>query len=478
MSRSPLFLLIDQGGQSSRVSVRDMDGRERFHTAREVHTSMPAPGRVEQDPERMLTDLHGCIREALAAPGVDASSLVAAALAVQRGNVLCWERDTGYPLTPVLSWMDRRRPERALPEDIGERVRSETGLRHSVYGGAAKIRWCLEAVPEVAAALAEDRLAFGPLGTWLVRGLVARSPHRVDETLAQRTLLYSHRTRRWSPALLVAFGRPAVPLPTPVTSFNDFGPISQAGRALPLRLLTGDQNVVPCIESEPDPDCVHINLGTGAFVLRALPAVPCGFRPSPFQLTMLPTASAGQARYALEGSVHAAGSELTRLAADSGIAIADLPFDAALSRDTEAGMFMNTADGLGSPWWFRGRERRFIPAELTLAQRLAAVVENLVFLLRVNLELLEAKSGPSGYIVLTGGLSRNERLCQRLADGLGRRVRRLCGGEATQVGMWRCLSASKAPGPGYSELAPGPVPGLEARYRRWRRYMPSPPESG
>lgn len=476
MSRAPLFLLIDQGGQSSRVSIRDMDGRERFRTARQVRTSTPAPGRVEQDAEQIFADLHACIREAVAAPGLDASKLVAAALAVQRGNVLCWERDTGRPLTPVLSWMDQRRPEHTLPGDIGDLVRGETGLRHSPYGGAAKLRWCLEHVREVAAALADDRLAFGPLGAWLVRGLVKEHPHQVDETLAQRTLLYSHRTRQWSPALLKAFGLPARPLPEPVISRHDFGPIEQAARPLPLRLLTGDQNLVPFIDPEPDPDCVYLNLGTGAFLLRPLPAGPCGFEPDPFQLTMLPTGD-DEPRYALEGSVHAAGSELARLAVDSGIAAADLPFEEALSPDTETGIFVNTADGLGSPWWFRGRERQFIPAELPLAGRLAAVAENLVFLLRFNLERLEAKSGPAERIVVAGGLSRNERLCQRLADGLGRRVHRLHGGEATQIGMWRCLSGPKAPGPGYSEVAPGPVPGLEARYRRWRRHMPTVPES-
>ncbi|MDT8449438.1 MAG: FGGY-family carbohydrate kinase, partial [Wenzhouxiangellaceae bacterium] len=181
------------------------------------------------------------------------------------------------------------------------------------------------------------------------------------------------------------------------------------------------------------------------------------------------------ARYALEGSVHAAGAALQWLAAASGVARTALPIDEALSPDTEPALFVNTADGLGSPWWRRGDRREFLPAGGSLPQRLAAVVENMVFLLRVNLEQLEELRGPARRIVVAGGLSRNAALCQRLADGLQRRIHRLDGGEATIVGMWRRVSGSNAPGPGYLTLEPDPAPALERRYSQWRRQMPPVP---
>ena len=478
MSDTKLFLLIDQGGQSSRVQLVNAEGNERFATRRPVKTRAPQAGRVEQDGERILTDLRDAIREALNAPGINARALVAAGLAVQRGNVLCWDRDTGQALTPVLSWRDRRQPRHCPPEDVGERVRRETGLRHSAYGGAAKLRWCLESVPEVLRAMERGRLAFGPLGAFLLRGLVAEHPHLVDETLAQRTLLYSPATRDWSPALLEAFGLPLEPLPVAVPAEHEFGRLIDADHPLPLKLAIGDQNAVPAIEAEPGSDCAFINLGTGAFILRPLPPGDAPSHPEPFQLSII--GRTGQhLHYALEGSVHGAGSALKRLTAEHGIANVDQAIGKALGSEIRPGLFLNTVDGLGSPWWYAGGQPEFVPAAaLSDSQRVAAVVESIVFLLRVNLQLLVAKRGAVRCVRVAGGLSRSERLCQRLADGLRCRVERLRDGEATSLGVWRRLSGSHQPGPGYQTFEPETTPGLEERYRRWLAHMPDVPDLG
>lgn len=477
MSDEALFLLIDQGGQSSRVLVIDAEGNERFRTRRAVITREPEPGRAEQDGDAILADLRDAIRQAFVAPKIKAVDIVAAGLAVQRGNVLCWDRETGRALTPVLSWRDRRQPRHQPPEGVGELVRRETGLRHSDYGGAAKLRWCLESVPAVARALERDRLAFGPLGAFLVHGLVEGNPHLVDETLAQRTLLYSRHTGSWSAALLEAFGLPSGPLPAPVPSEHEFGRLADADHALPLKLSIGDQNIIPSIETGQDPDCVFINLGTGAFVLRPLPIGPTHSQPAPFQLSII--ARRGRnVQYALEASVHGAGSALNRLCAEEATDQVDSALDEALAPGIEPGLFLNTVDGLGSPWWCPGIRPEFVPAAgLDRQQRLAAVVESIVFLLRVNLEQLAAKRGPAGRVLVAGGLSRSERLCQHLADGLGCRIECLRGGEATSVGLWRRLSASREPGPGYRIIDPEASPALEDRYREWRRRMPPVPRT-
>ena len=52
-----------------------------------------------------------------------------------------------------------------------------------------------------------------------------------------------------------------------------------------------------------------------------------------------------------------------------------------------------------------------------------------LFLLRVNLDLLATKRGSVRRVRVTGDLSRSERLCQRMADGLACRVERLRDGE-------------------------------------------------
>ena len=482
MSGEALFLLIDQGGQSSRVLVADADGNQRFGARRPVVTRAPQSGCAEQDGDRILADLRNAIGQTLAAPGIEARKILAAGLAVQRGNVLCWDRETGKALTPVLSWRDRRRPRHRPPDDVAEQVRRETGLRYTPYGGADKLRWFLESMPAVARALDRGRLAFGPLGAFLVRGLVQDHPHCVDETLAQRTLLYSRHARAWSPALLEAFGLPIEPLPAPVPADHTFGRLADADHRLSLRLVIGDQNVVPAIDAAPDPDCVFINLGTGAFILRPLPPGDVPSQPDPFQLSILGRSvgrsgsNGAQTRYALEGSIHGAGSALNWLRARDSLENIEPAIDDALAAERAPGLFVNTVDGLGSPWWCPGRQPEFVPATgLSNRQRLAAVIESIVFLLRVNLEQLATKRGPVRRVRVTGGLSRSERLCQRMADGLGCRVERLRGGEGTITGLWRRLSGSAATSPGDQTFEPEDVPGLEDRYREWLQRMPPMP---
>ena len=481
MSGEALFLLIDQGGQSSRILVTDAGGNQRFGARRPVVTRAPQADCAEQDGDRILSDLRDAISQALDASGIEARKIRAAGLAVQRGNVLCWDRETGKALTPVLSWRDRRRPRHRPPDDVAEQVRRETGLRYTPYGGADKLRWFLESMPAVARALDRGRLAFGPLGAFLVRGLVRGHPHCVDETLAQRTLLYSRHARAWSPALLEAFGLPIEPLPAPVPADHGFGRLADADHPLPLKLVIGDQNVVPAIDAAPDPDCVFINLGTGAFILRPLPPGDVPSQPDPFQLSIIGRSGRNgkQTRYALEGSIHGAGSAVNWLRARDRIENIEPAFEDALNAERAPGLFLNTVDGLGSPWWCPGRPPEFVSANgLSNRQRLAAVIESIVFLLRVNLEQLATKRGPIRRVRVTGGLSRSERLCQCMADGLGCRVERLHSGEATSLGLWRRLSASRKPGPGYQTFDPEPAPGLENRYREWLRRMPAVPKPG
>lgn len=322
-------------------------------------------------------------------------------------------------------------------------------------------------------ALRRGRLAFGPLGAFLLHGLIEGHPHQVDETLAQRTLLYSRRSRSWSPALLQAFGLPAEPLPAPVPADHEFGRLIDADHPLPLRLAIGDQNVVPAIGSAGDPDGVFINLGTGAFILKPLKSGGPLPDPDPFQLSII--GRDGQhSRYALEGSVHGAGSALNRLHARDDPAGRGRAVEEALAEENAPGLFLNTVDGLGSPWWRSGGPPRFVPAEeLSKRQCLAAVLESIVFLLRVNLERLAATQGPVREVLTAGGLSRSDGLCQRMADGLGCRIRRLRGAEATTTGLWRRLSGPAAPGPCFQPFEPRPNPDLEARYLDWGRHMPA-----
>src|SRR4030095_11609205 len=135
-----------------------------------------------------------------------ARDIVAAGLACQRSTVVCWDRADGRALSPALSWQDRR--EAGFLEQLSDRagwIRERTGLVLSPHYGANKLRWCLETLPEVRAAAASDRLAAGPLASFLASRLLPEQPVCVDPSNAARTLLFDPATQDWVPELLDAF---------------------------------------------------------------------------------------------------------------------------------------------------------------------------------------------------------------------------------------------------------------------------------
>jgi glycerol kinase len=109
----------------------------------------------------------------------------------------------------------------------------------------------------------------------------------------------------------------------------------------------------------------------------------------------------------------------------------------------------------------------------TPVERFAAVIESIVFMIAENLERMVDHGGALRRVVVTGGLSRSEGLCRRLAATLGVPVQR--GGlEATARGA--AALATPPGGPRWvseagASFAPEPDPALAARRERWRAVL-------
>ncbi len=473
MSRdSELYLILDAGGQSLRARVHDQHGQVKAESGQAIASDEQADGRVTLDGEALVEAAWQVLAQVADELGSRCSQVAMAGLAVQRGSVLCWDRKTGQALSPVFSWRDRRGFDLGDRERevLARRVRSESGLRFSPYGGAAKIRWSLDNLPEVQAALQDQRLAAGPLGSFLLQRLLDSSPLLVDDTLAQRTLLWSRRDCDWSNALLEAFGIPRRILPEVVPGTHEFGYLGKPFSGVPLRTLVGDQNALAWLGGAGREQCLMINVGTGAFMLRptATPLLAEGF-----QTSFLERDQGGC--YALEASIHGAASALEWLARREGEAFAPDRLAGLRRRCPDPPLFLNAVDGLGSPWWLPGIEPEFI-GQADADGRLLAVLESIVFLARINLEHMESASAPVQRILVSGGLSRSPDFCQLLADGLGRGIERLDDGEGTAAGTWCRLSRADAALLNWTPFEPAESASLEQRFQSWRAHMPPEPE--
>lgn len=464
-----LYLALDQGGHASRALVFNAAGTLVSSASIPIATQRIGDGRIEHDPEELVASLRQAVDAACAElpPG---SRILAAGLATQRSSMACWHRQTGLALSPVISWQDRRNA--AWLERLGAeagRIRALTGLVLTPHYGASKMRWCLDNLPAVRAALADGNLVMGPLASFLTCRLLEGRPLLADPANASRTQLWALATRDWSPELLALFGIDGDVLPRAVPSRYDYGRLPTPAGPVPLTVVTGDQSAVPFAFGPLDPAIAYVNLGTGAFAQRAVSgALPV----APRLLVSVVWSTASHVDYLLEGTVNGAGSALDWLADREGTPLPLLlaEAEAALAAGEAPPLFINGVSGLGAPFWVSRLESRFVGAG-SRGARVLAVLESIAFLLQVNLDEMGPHGPPLTRLLVTGGLSANAHLCACLASLSGLPVVRTEDPEATARGLARLVAgdASAAwPVPRGILQRPGANPALHARYARWR----------
>ncbi|MBA3564923.1 MAG: hypothetical protein H0W33_13145 [Gammaproteobacteria bacterium] len=461
------YLAIDQGGHASRAMVFDRAGAVIAAAFSPLATRYPQDGWVEHDAEALLASVRAAVNDALSAVD-DSACIRAAGLATQRSSIVCWDRGTGEPLSPVISWQDRRNADWLRQQDLDPAaLRDVTGLVVSPHYGASKLRWCLDHLVSVRCAREQNTLAAGPVASFVLSQLLEERPFVVDPANASRTLLWDHRSRDWSTSLLKQFGIPRSMLPDCVGNRYAYGHLPFGDGHIPLEICTGDQSAVPFAFGPPREDAAYVNIGTGAFIQRLIDHPPGSTHGL---LVSVSWQHGTEATYALEGTVNGAGSALAAIGEELGV-------DPESAFGEPVGpaqpLFLNGIGGLGSPFWLPKFKSRFV-GEGEPAARLRAVLESIAFLLQENLEPMAKLGGPLDALIMTGGLAAHDELCQTVADLSGLRVLRPTVREATARGLaW--LIAGRPPDwhAAVQRFEPAPDTNIGRRFTRWREAMRS-----
>jgi glycerol kinase len=466
-----LYLALDQGGHASRAIIFDATGETRAQSHAPVATVRPACGYVEHDPEQLCESLAIAIADAcqhVTGPG----DLVAAGLATQRSSIVCWDRTSGAALSPVISWQDRRNA--ALIARLNSHARAiheRTGLVLSPHYGASKLRWCLDNLSEVESAAHDGRLAFGPLSSFLLFRLLEEHPLLTDPANASRTQLYDPAARSWAPELLDLFGINCAHLPAPVPTRHEFGRLKVQGRRIPVRVCTGDQSSVPFAFGTARLDSAYVNIGTGAFIQCLLnePMVVSRL------LTSVIWSDDRRTLYTLEGTINGANSALDWFSETEGVDAQRMfaALNPDVGRESSSLLFLNGVSGLGSPFWVPSFASRFVGTG-SVQERFVALLESILFLIRLNLDEMQHTGVRLERVIITGGLSSSDWLCQRLADLLSLPLHRYQEFEATARGLGFLVADQPAEwrlGSNVRLFAPSSNPHLLERFFAWLKEM-------
>ena len=437
------ILAIDAGTRSSRAILFNAAGRQVALASRETGLDRIDHYHVEQDGTEILASLREVITEVLASATAD--QVVTAGFATQRSSVIAWNRETGEALSPVLSWQDRR--EHAWIQTLEEKsayIHKATGLPLTPHYGASKLRWLLRNNRKVRDAACDRTLALGPLAAFLVANLTSCYPGLVDHANASRTQLWNIHRAEWDGNLLDWFGIQKRWLPETRPIRSSYGKL--AVHDIPLNALNGDQTAALHADGEIDQETVLVNLGTGGFVLK--PTGPTLMTHDAL-LSGLCDSSDTTRSYLLEGTVNGAGAALRWSRKQHGLDTTPAAVSKALAtcRDPQQ-LFINSIGGLGSPWWMDGPSPCWCnlhglpvsPADKAAA--IASIIESILFLVMNNLALLLEITPGIRHIQISGGLSNQDLVCQKLANLSGLQVIRTNQPEATARGIaW--LAAGK-----------------------------------
>jgi len=423
------YLGVDQGSNSSRAVLFDGSGGVVVDAAQKVSLNRFDTGHVEHNAVQLLDSVASVIKQVLSSlDDQQLKQVSACGIATQRSTVLAWDV-YGRALSPALSWQDVRAEallDKLKPHE--REIRRLTGLPLTAYYSASKMNWLLSESDSVKQC-APNELRVSPLVSYLLFHLLDNKPYEIDFSNAQRTQLFELDSLTWSEQLCNWFKVDARLLPDCMPMCANYGQLVDT--RIPVTAVCGDQNAAMFGTGAMEQGVALVNIGSGAFVLRELDELGN----STSQLTGIAYADMNKVSYMREATINGAGNALNWAQQQWHVddLLSRLP--EWIEQVNEPPVFINAVGGLGTPWMQGGLHSTFIGnGNYTDAEKVVAVIESIVFMIQVNLELMSAEA-PLKKLRVSGGLSKQDGLCQKLSNLSGFEVERTNITEATARGV-------------------------------------------
>jgi glycerol kinase len=461
----PLVLAIDQGTTNSKALLIDGAGTIVARASAAVAVNYPRPGWVEQSANDIWRSVVEVAKRVIAA--AEGRPVAAIGISNQRESVLLWDRRTGRPSGPCITWQCRRSAERiaALRSPAFEQqVAAITGLGLNPLFPAAKLGWLLDADAERRKLAASGQLCAGTVDTWLLFNLTGGKVHATDFGNASRTQLFDMRVGAWSAELAAAFDVPVGILPDARASDADFG-TTAAGSGLPtgipVRAIMGDSHAALFGHGIRAPGAVKATYGTGSSLMTLTPA-PVASQHG--LSTTIAWRRGDRTAFALEGNITVSAQAAAWMAALLGLKDAAALTELAKTVPDSGGVvFVPALAGLGAPHWKDSARAIFTGLALgtTRGQLARATFEAIALQIRDVFVAMEQDAATRlDVLSVDGGATDNDFLVQLQADVLDRPVQRRTVTELSAAGAGIMAGASAGL---WSDTGPEPLRAVRDR---------------
>lgn len=463
-------LAIDQGTTNTKALLFDSGGGILARGSASAPMEHPRPGWAQQDAGAIWQSVEQAIAQVCrASAGID---VLAIGISNQRESALLWDRATGAPLGPCISWQCRRTTDACLlleRQGYGEEILAATGLKLDPLFSAGKIAWLLDNIPGARDRAEKGELCAGTIDGWILHNLTGI--HATDHSNASRTQLMCLQTGQWHGRMLDIFRIPASVLPAIRHSSAGFGATLNGQTALPggipVGAVLGDSHAALLGHGIDAGGRVKVTIGTGSSLMVTTGEnIPVSGSLS----NTVAWSGADGCTFALEGNIAISGHAVAYAAALLGIADERALTELAASvKDSGGVRFVPALAGIGAPHW--RPEARGVLCGMSLSTSPAhiarATFEAIALQINDVFQQMEAGLGHRlASLSVDGGAAKNDLLLQLLADVLDRDIERVGCAEASALGAARM--AARTMGTDIAVPAPDArfSPGMEPAQRQ------------
>lgn len=453
------ILTLDIGTTNIKGFLFDQKG-EIFAEAKERPNYIIEKGKVEQDPKEIWEMSLKVMKEVLNLKNLKAENIDSISICTQRASFLLWDKETGKPVSNIITWQDKRAAayaEKMSNKFLLKAVRGVTKvlslfsknpkfitaslLRFNSDYASARTGFFLEENPEIARQIRIKKpIIWGTIDTWILWNLTEGKVHATDYSNASATGLLDPFDLVWNSLIYdKMFKIPEHILPEIRDTRGDFGSTKLIGGGeIPIRAVIADQQASlfgQCCFEKGD---MKVTNGTGSFVDINTGSLPFASKRKLYPLVAWRVN--GEATYMLEGMSHNTGNIIDWI--QESLELFDDPAEtekmANSVESTNGVYFLPTfTSGISFPYWDPTARGNIFGISLSTKKEhiIRAVLEGICFRIKDFVEgIMKDTKIPVNMIKADGGVSQNKFVLQFLADILGIEVHHSAETETTALG--------------------------------------------